>query len=246
MATGSAGRELNLWTRSDVLSYQGTGGGIRLSGAPITNDDDAPGAADSDGCSDAELIRRMKADDLDAFEAFFVRHRILIFRTAYGLTGDRHAAEEVLQDTFARAYRHRATLLLGRVAGAVASPRRPEPVLLAAGPAPDRRAEPIDEATATMACATGRSSRPRRAEQAELRHDRPPGDRALPAEASAASSSCTTSTACPSRRRRPSSTSGSGRSSRGSITHCAMPARPSRGRPPVRAGLRLGTAGGRG
>lgn len=53
----------------------------------------------------------MQADDLDAFEAFFVRHRTLIFRTAYGLTGDRQAAEEVLQDTFTRAYRHRATLL---------------------------------------------------------------------------------------------------------------------------------------
>jgi RNA polymerase sigma-70 factor, ECF subfamily len=52
----------------------------------------------------------MKADDLDAFEAFFNRHRTLIYRTAYGLTGDPHVAEEVLQDTFARAYRHRAAL----------------------------------------------------------------------------------------------------------------------------------------
>jgi RNA polymerase sigma factor (sigma-70 family) len=53
----------------------------------------------------------MQADELDAFEAFFNRHRTLIYRTAYGLTGDRHAAEEVLQDTFARAYRHRLTLM---------------------------------------------------------------------------------------------------------------------------------------
>jgi RNA polymerase sigma-70 factor, ECF subfamily len=53
----------------------------------------------------------MKNDDLDAFEAFFNRHRTLIYRTAYGLTGDPHVAEEVLQDTFARAYRHRAALL---------------------------------------------------------------------------------------------------------------------------------------
>lgn len=53
----------------------------------------------------------MQADDLDAFEAFFARHRTLVYRTAYGLTGDRHAAEEVLQDTFTRAWRHRATLL---------------------------------------------------------------------------------------------------------------------------------------
>jgi RNA polymerase sigma-70 factor (ECF subfamily) len=53
----------------------------------------------------------MKADDLDAFEAFFNRHRTIIYRTAYGLTGDPSVAEEVLQDTFARAYRHRAALL---------------------------------------------------------------------------------------------------------------------------------------
>src|SRR5215210_3363197 len=53
----------------------------------------------------------MQADDMDAFETFFLRHRTLIFRTAYGLIGDRLAAEEVLQDTFARAYRHRATLI---------------------------------------------------------------------------------------------------------------------------------------
>ena len=45
----------------------------------------------------------MQADQLDAFEAFFARYRTPIYRTAYGLTGDVHAAEEVLQDTFARA-----------------------------------------------------------------------------------------------------------------------------------------------
>lgn len=56
------------------------------------------------------MIRRIRADDIDAFEAFFERHRSLIFRTAYGLTGERSAAEEVLQDTFIRAYRHRTTL----------------------------------------------------------------------------------------------------------------------------------------
>jgi RNA polymerase sigma-70 factor (ECF subfamily) len=52
----------------------------------------------------------MQADDLQAFEEFFARHRTLIYRTAYGLIGDPQAAEEVLQDTFTRAYRHRAKL----------------------------------------------------------------------------------------------------------------------------------------
>ena len=54
----------------------------------------------------------MQDDDLDAFEAFFRRHRPLIERTALALTGDPHTAEEVLQDTFLRAYRHRRTLRL--------------------------------------------------------------------------------------------------------------------------------------
>ncbi len=35
-----------------------------------------------------------------------------MFRTAYGLLGDRGAAEEVLLDTFSRAYRHRSALRL--------------------------------------------------------------------------------------------------------------------------------------
>ena len=59
---------------------------------------------------DAELLRRVQADDLDAFEEFFARYRASIYRTAYGLTGDRQAAEEILQDTFARAYQRRHTL----------------------------------------------------------------------------------------------------------------------------------------
>lgn len=52
----------------------------------------------------------MQANDLDMFEAFYERYRTFVFRTAYGLTGDRELAEEVLQDTFVRAYRHRANL----------------------------------------------------------------------------------------------------------------------------------------
>lgn len=59
---------------------------------------------------DAALLHRMQADDLDAFEAFFERYRTSIYRTAWGLTGDPQAAEEVLQDTFARAWRRRHIL----------------------------------------------------------------------------------------------------------------------------------------
>jgi len=55
----------------------------------------------------------MQADHLDAFEAFFQRYRTSVYRTAYGLTGDPQAAEEVLQDTFVRAWRRRHVLRPG-------------------------------------------------------------------------------------------------------------------------------------
>ena len=102
---------MNLSRGRAVWSRKKPGGWLRASGDRHTTDDTRSRAEILAESSDAELVRRMQADDLDAFEVFFARHRTLIFRTAYGLTGDRHAAEEVLQDTFARAYRHRAVLL---------------------------------------------------------------------------------------------------------------------------------------
>ena len=74
--------------------------------------DDRTHAVETAAATDRDLVRLMQADDLQAFEAFFARHRGLIQRTAYALTGDQQAAEEVLQDTFLRAYRHRHTLRL--------------------------------------------------------------------------------------------------------------------------------------
>jgi RNA polymerase sigma-70 factor (ECF subfamily) len=59
---------------------------------------------------EALLLRRIRADDLDAFEAFFARYRGPVYATAYAVLGDRHAAEEVLQDTFAKAYDWRRRL----------------------------------------------------------------------------------------------------------------------------------------
>jgi RNA polymerase sigma-70 factor (ECF subfamily) len=52
----------------------------------------------------------MYRDDLAAFESFFERHRGPIHRAAFALTGDHQLAEEVLQETFVRAYQHRRTL----------------------------------------------------------------------------------------------------------------------------------------
>ena len=81
-----------------------------MHGDSTTTNDAAGGATSRTNQGlDAELLRRVQADDPDAFEEFFARYRNPIFRTAYGLTGDRQAAEEILQDTFARAYRHRHT-----------------------------------------------------------------------------------------------------------------------------------------
>ncbi len=80
----------------------------------MTTINDSAVAPDPSTISDAELIRGMQADDLEMFEAFYTRFRVFVFRTAYGLTGDREFAEEVLQDTFVRAYRNRSSLLADR------------------------------------------------------------------------------------------------------------------------------------
>jgi RNA polymerase sigma factor (sigma-70 family) len=131
-------------------------------------------------CTDTELIGRMQRDDLDAFEIFFARHRTLIYRTAYGMTGDPQAAEEVLQDTFARAYRHRAVLRrdvspvpwLHRVALNLCYSRL------------DRRrirAEPIGESTIAV-LRDGQVEPAEHAEQRELREIVREGIAALPAK----------------------------------------------------------------
>jgi RNA polymerase sigma-70 factor, ECF subfamily len=78
----------------------------------VTLDEPIRVATPDASSTDHDLLRRMQDDDLDAFEVFFRRHRPLIERTAHALTGDPHVAEEVLQDTFLRAYRHRRTLRL--------------------------------------------------------------------------------------------------------------------------------------
>src|SRR3712207_1517530 len=49
-------------------------------------------------------------DDVDAFAALFERYRVPVYRAALALTGDPCVSEEVLMDTFGRAYTHRARL----------------------------------------------------------------------------------------------------------------------------------------
>jgi RNA polymerase sigma-70 factor (ECF subfamily) len=53
---------------------------------------------------DAELVSRICCGDLDAFQTLYRKYRTALYRTALAITGDRGAAEEVLQDCFVRAY----------------------------------------------------------------------------------------------------------------------------------------------
>jgi RNA polymerase sigma-70 factor, ECF subfamily len=60
----------------------------------------ARGVADSD----AIAIERTLAGERDAFRILVERHSTNVFRMAYRLTGNRHDAEEIVQEAFLRAY----------------------------------------------------------------------------------------------------------------------------------------------
>nr|WP_239482207.1 RNA polymerase sigma factor [Pseudomonas insulae] len=49
---------------------------------------------------DAELLRRYRRGDAEAFAALYARHRLGLFRFLCGLCGDPALAEEVFQDTW--------------------------------------------------------------------------------------------------------------------------------------------------
>jgi RNA polymerase sigma-70 factor (ECF subfamily) len=55
---------------------------------------------------DAQLVARIKAGDLEAFEALYHKYKGPIFRTALAITRDQGAAEDILQDCFLRVYMH--------------------------------------------------------------------------------------------------------------------------------------------
>lgn len=55
--------------------------------------------------SDTTAITRARAGDSDAFRLLVERHSKPIFRVAYRMTGNEHDADDVVQETFLRAYR---------------------------------------------------------------------------------------------------------------------------------------------
>lgn len=51
------------------------------------------------------LIRQVQAGDRDAFRVLVERHSQALFRTAFRMTGNESDAEEIVQETFLRAYK---------------------------------------------------------------------------------------------------------------------------------------------
>lgn len=55
--------------------------------------------------SDAQAVARARGGDTEAFRALVERYSPLVHRVAYRLTGSEHDADDVVQETFLRAYR---------------------------------------------------------------------------------------------------------------------------------------------
>lgn len=55
---------------------------------------------------DATLVVRIASGEHDAFEMLYERHKVPLFRTALALTRRQAVAEDLLQETFLRAFRH--------------------------------------------------------------------------------------------------------------------------------------------
>jgi len=55
--------------------------------------------------SDAALVTRAREGDPDAFRALVERHSVALFQLAYRMIGNEQDAEDVVQETFLRAYK---------------------------------------------------------------------------------------------------------------------------------------------
>jgi len=54
---------------------------------------------------DQELIVQLQTGSLDALGLLYDQYRNMVYRTALAITGDREAANDLLQDVFLRLYR---------------------------------------------------------------------------------------------------------------------------------------------
>jgi RNA polymerase sigma-70 factor, ECF subfamily len=59
---------------------------------------------------DAAALLAVARGDMRALETLFMKYQASVYQTALGITRDPHVAEEVLQDTFFRLYRHAGRL----------------------------------------------------------------------------------------------------------------------------------------
>ena len=111
--------------------------------------------AEVDTRGDRELVHAARAGDTIAFDNLFYRYRDGIYRLSLAITKDPQAAEEIVVDTFARAYRALARLepddtlrpWLYRVAINESYDRRPR----------NAPATPLDEAAEEVAVSDDRS-----------------------------------------------------------------------------------------
>lgn len=60
---------------------------------------------DETAVADRVLILRLQKGDLEALGLLFDRHRLMVYRTALGITGDPEAAADLLQEVFLRMHR---------------------------------------------------------------------------------------------------------------------------------------------